>query len=172
MRQDFLAPAQTDAPGSYIKAIREAQAQQFERAFWLTLEEFTGLSLLAFPDIEEFRSLLDRRLDRLLQQASEDEHAMGYLVQWLSVLDDPELAELRSELMSGGSLGLASSLDLFEYLVGLDPEGAQQYVEARLEALETLIPTIASIAYGRLVQDLDPELESWPDLREPALLSP
>ena len=172
MRQDFLAPDQTDGLGPHVRAIHEAQAQQFERAFWLTLEQFTGLSLMAYPDMDDFRFLIDRRLDRLLQEAGDDEHSLGYLIQWLAVLDDPELAGLRSELVSGGALSAASSLELFAYLVGLDPEAVQQYVETRLVALNTFTTTIASIAHARLVQDLDPELEARPELREPALLSP
>lgn len=172
MRQDLLAPAQTDATGFGIKAIHEAQAQQFERAFWLTLEEFTRLPLMAYPDIGDFHSVLDRRLDRLYQQAGDDEHSLGYLIQWLAVLDDPALAELRLELTSDGALSAASSLILFGHLIGIDPEGVLQYVEARLDALSTLTPAIAALAHGRLVQDLDPELESRPELRAPALLSP
>ena len=172
MRQDFLAPAQTDAEGPHISGIREAQAQQFERAFWLALEEFTGVSLLAYPDMGDFRRLVERKLNQWLKDAASDEHALGYLLQWLAVLDDPELADLGSELLSVGRLGRVSSLELYRYLVGLDPDGAQQYVVARLDDLDALIPTVTSIAQGRLVPDLDPDLEGRPALREPGLLTP
>ncbi|MCH8206163.1 MAG: hypothetical protein IH956_04075 [Chloroflexi bacterium] len=172
MRQDFLAPAQTNAEGPHISGVREAQAQQFERSFWLTLEEFTGVSLLAYPDIEDFRLLVERGFQRWLRDAGSDEHALGYLLQWLAVLDDPALADLRSELLSAGSLDAASSLRLFDYFVALDPDAAQQYVTARLDALDALTPTVISIVQGRLAPDLDPDLEGRPALREPGLLTP
>ena len=172
MRQDLLAPEQTNSVDIHSRGIHEAQAQQFERAFWLTLEEFTGVSLLAYPDMEDFRRLVERRLSLWLREAASDEHALGYLVQWLAVLDDPELAGIRSELLSAGSLDAASSLRLYDYFVALDPDSLQQYVVARLDALDALIPTVTSIAQGRLVPDLDPDLEGRPGLREPGLLSP
>ncbi len=45
MRQDFLNPAQTSAAAhSYaVAAVQEAEAQQFQRAFWLTLDTGTWM---------------------------------------------------------------------------------------------------------------------------------
>jgi hypothetical protein len=172
MRQDFLAPSQADAEGIHISGIREAQAQQFERAFWLTLENFTGSSLLAYPDIEDFRSLVERGFQRWVGDAAGDEHALGYLLLWLAVLDDPRLDHLRSELLSAGSLDAASSLELYDYFLGLDPDTAQQYVTARLDTLDALTPIIMFVVQARLVPALDPDLEGRPALREPGLLTP
>ena len=174
MRQDFLNPAQSEAVGSSfaLNSIQEAGAQQFERAFWLTLEEFTGLSLLAYPDLPGFRAHIDRRLDRWLEKLSSDEHALGHLLQWLAVFNDPQLSHLRAELEGGEGLTAASAVELYNYLVDLPPKTATAYVNARLSALVTHKEAIAAASRERLVPGLHPDLEASPALRVPGLLSP
>ena len=173
MRQDFLNPAQTEAgPFFHLDALQEAQAQQFERAFWLALKGFTGLSLLAYPEYDDFHGLVDNRLEGWLAEVNQDEHAMGYLLQWLAVLEDPELTGLKSELASSGGLGADSSLALYDYLVGLPPDSVSAYVAARLEAIATHLETMRALSVSRLVPGLHPDGEGSPDLRVPALLTP
>ena len=91
MRQTFLNPNQDDVTyGSYEReALQEAQAQQFERAFWLGLEAFTGVTLLSYPDYQGFRDLIGNRFDFWYGDPNQDEHFLGYLLQWLVVLEDP-----------------------------------------------------------------------------------
>ena len=72
------------------RGIREAQAQQFERAFWLKLEELTGEDLLSYPDYEGFHVFVNRRLASWQAGLSLDEHFLGYLVQWLAVAGGPQ----------------------------------------------------------------------------------
>ncbi len=87
MLQDLLEPGQSEAPSSYfLQAIREAQAQQFQRVFWLTLEEFTGQNLTMYPDYDAFHRLVDRRFDFWRKDINNDEHSLGRLLQWLVVL--------------------------------------------------------------------------------------
>ena len=155
------------------RGIREAQAQQFERAFWLKLEELTGEDLLSYPNYEGFHVYVNRRLASWQAGLSLDEHFLGYLVQWLAVLEDPNLAELRNELTTQSELGADSSLKLFEYLVTLPPDAADEYVtNLLLNTLDSNLRTIVSIATARLDPGLHPDDEGSPDLRETGLLVP
>ena len=173
MRQDFLNPEQSDADSTrYLDAVQEAEAQQFERAFWLSLEEFTGLTLLAYPDYRGFQNLVDDGIEFWILDAERDEHSLGALLQWLVVLHDPELQDLMQELVAGGGLSASSALVLYEYLVGLEPESVQEYVETRLAALDTIMETVSLTARARLVSGLHPDNEGSPHLRVPALLMP
>jgi hypothetical protein len=173
MRQDILNPDQTESgEGFYMTSIQEAQAQQFERAFWLTLDRFAEDELMAYPAYPVFRKHLSSTLDFWLRDRMRDDHSMGYLLQFLAVLDDPELSELREELLSRGSLVYGSSMALFEHLVDIEPEDAQDYVEARLESLAENREVIEAIAWGRLKEGLAPEQEGHPSLLIPALLMP
>ncbi|MCH7745792.1 MAG: hypothetical protein IIC84_06950, partial [Chloroflexi bacterium] len=151
MRQDFLNPGQTEAEQlHFLNAIQEAQAQQFQRAFWLALEEFSGLSLLAYPDYAGFHTVIDHRLDSWVRDAQRNEHSLGYLLQWLAVLDDPELIGLRDELAANGELSAASALELYDYFVSLSPESIQAYVAGRVRVLSSRLSTIGAISKSRL----------------------
>ena len=173
MLQDFLAPQQTEAePFYFLDAIQEAEAQQFERAFWLSLEEFTGLTLLAYPNYEAFQSLVDEGLDFWILDAENDAHSLGSLLQWLAVYNDPELQVLLQELLAGGELSAPSALVLYEYLVGIEPESVHRYVAARLGALGAVLQAVRATSKGRLVPALHPDNEGSPYLRVPALLMP
>ena len=99
-------------------------------------------------------------------------HSYGFLVQWLSVLDDPNLAHLREELTSQGRLGRDSSLELYDYLVALPAESVESYVQARAQSIPQHAETIKGLAAGRLVADLHPDREGSPSLREMGLLAP
>ncbi|MDP6102514.1 MAG: CARDB domain-containing protein [Dehalococcoidia bacterium] len=174
MRQVLLNPDQDDgAYESYQrKAVQEAQAQQFERAFWLGLESFTGLTMLAYPDYHGFRDLVADTFDSWYADPNQEEHFLGYLVQWLAVLDDPNLADLKQELVAQNRLEFSTSLRLYDYLVGLSPESIEGYVNSRIRALDTYAGTIKAMSRGRLVFDLHPDIEGSPDLREYCLLFP
>jgi len=174
MRQVFLNPDQVDGdnPSFQSKAIHEAQAQQFERAFWLKLETFTGLTLLTYPNYQVFRDFIENRFDYWVADISRDEHFLGYLLQWLVVLDDPNLVELKQELTAQGRLRSESSLKLYDYLVGLAPESIEAYATSRIQSLGTYAETIKAISRGRLVLDLYPGNEGSPNLRDSGLLAP
>lgn len=174
MRQALLHPEQDDvAFSSYArKALQEAQAQQFERAFWLRLEQFTGLTLMTYPAYQGYLDLIDRRLNLWFDNQFQDEHFLGYLLQWLAALDDPLLGDMKGELLARGHLGAASALALYDHLTGLEPGAIQAYVDLRLKALQANAAVIRTLAGGRLVAGRDPDLEGSPDLREAGLLAP
>ena len=171
MRQDFINPAQNEAADfHFLRGLREAEAQQFERAFWLKLEEFTGLKLLEYPDYDGFRTIIDLEFQRWTAGVSSDEHSLGHLLQYLAVLDDPELVDLRAELIGRGRLSASSSLRLYDYLVGLPSESVQAYVSERLSSLTTHFDTFVQLSKDRLVSS--PVIEGSPELRVPRLMTP
>ena len=174
MRQAFLNPNQDlgDTDSYYRKAVQEAGAQQFERAFWLKLEAFAGLNLLEYPEHEGLQHLIELNVDLWSANLSQDEHFLGSLLQWLAVLDDPDLAELKRELTAQGQLGAEASLELYNHLVGLAPESIGAYVTSRIQALDTYLDTIKPLAWDRLVSGQHPDSEGSPGLREPGLLAP
>lgn len=179
MRQDILNPAQQEvAPfDPMMLGLLEAQAQQFQRAFWLTLEEFTGETFTAYPSADVFRDLIAQRAFSLFRDAAQDEHALGYLLQWAFAMDVPDLAALATELAEQGGLSAQSSMSLYDYLVGLSPEEAlalawRLYGRAGSDELAALFDTIVSVASDRLVSDLDPDDEGLANLRLVGLLSP
>ena len=171
--QDRLHPAQTEA-GDHLElaAIREAQAQQLERAFWLAVEDFTGERYMRYPDYAGYRAYVDVSLSADLSSLSTSEHALGRMIQWLAVLADPNLSSLRDELEERGGLGAGSSLALYLYLARLDPALAGEYVGGLLPSLGRALPGIASIARGRLETLGSPLSEGSPYLRHAALLAP
>ena len=171
-REDFLNREAGAGSVPHTGSLAEAQAQQFERAFWLALEEFTGLPLLNYPSYAEFAEFITERLDFWLANRDEDEHWMGYLVQWLSVLDDPGLADVRGELVGTGALGADSTLRLFRYLVDLPVATADAYVDERLDAIDDTIPLIRQITESRLDPGLAPDDEGPAGLWDVGLLTP
>ena len=173
MLQDLIEPDQSEAPPSFfLQAIHEAQAQQFQRVFWLKIEEFTGLSLLDYPDYPGFRSIIGNRVSDLLANANREEHSLGYLLQWLAVLDDPDLTDLAQQIADTGRLDGPASLELFHYLIALPPESVQAYVEARLSSVRRNIGFIRAIAASRLVPGPELEFEGPMELRVAGLMMP
>jgi len=173
MRQDFLNPSQTEAERFYyLDAVQEAGAYQFQRAFWLRLEEYTGLELLSYPDHEAFHSRINDQLDFWLRNAEQDEHWLGVLLLWLAALGDPDIADLKAEVTSKGALDADSALRLYEYIVAMTPTSVQAYVNARVEELGRTFEDIDDFCKGRLIPGLGPDKEGVSDLRVPGLLLP
>ena len=171
MRARLLNPPQT-GESYFLKGIFEAQAQQFERTFWLALDDFTGRSLIAYPDFGDFHELIDHRFQTWEAERDSSEHSLGWLLQWLVVLDDPKLSDLRVELVETGRLGAESSLQLYDYLVALAPEVVDSYVADRLDSLKEWRSTILEISKLRLVPLHELQVEGAADLREPGLMAP
>ena len=174
MRHSLLNPRQDDGHSSSRRhdGLQEAQAQQFERAFWLEMERFTGLELLCYPDHPGLRNLISIGFDTWFANPDLTVHSLGFLLQWLSVLDDPNLAELRDELTSQGRLGRDASLELYDYLVSLPGESVEAYVQSRVGSIPQHSEAIKALAAGRLEADLHPDREGSPALREMGLLAP
>ena len=174
MRQALINPDQGSGPSTLLEpdGLKEAQAQQFERAFWLEMERFTGLELLSYPDHRGLRDLIEFGFDTWFAEPDQTAHSYGFVIQWLSVLDDPNLAHLGEELTSQGRLGRDASLELYDYLVALPDESVEAYVLARVQSISRHAETIKAISAGRLVADLHPDREGSPSLREMGLLAP
>ncbi len=174
MRQSLLNPSQDRGSGHSVghSGMKEAQAQQFERAFWLEMERFTGLEMLSYPEHPGLSDLIRFAFDTWFAEPELTVHSLGYLIQWLSVLGDPNLAHLRDELTTQGRLGRDSSLALYDYLVSLPGDEVQAYVQARQRSIPQHAQAIKEIAAGRLIAGLHPDREGSPSLREMGLLAP
>ena len=179
LRQDLVNPDQHEAAlyDPFLLALLEGQAQQFQRAFWLNIEEFTGDTLLEYPDAEVFREWIAQRAFSWFRTAQQDEHALGYLLQWMLVITVPDLAPLATELEENGSLSAQGSMDLYNYLVGLSPSEAsalarQTYARTSSDDLAELFNRLVSAASERLEPDLHPNDEGIATLRSVGLLTP
>jgi hypothetical protein len=171
--QDRLNPAQTESGDSLeLSAIREAQAQQFERVFWLTVEDFTGERYMRYPAYDGYRAFIDASMATDLASFPDSEHALGRLIQWLAVLVDPNLVGLKGELTGNGALSRESAFTLFVYLVQLDPAVAIEYVGGLVSVLNAAAPNIVAISRSRLETLASPLDEGSPFLRQPGLLAP
>ncbi len=154
VHQDLAPSAHTYSRRNlYIDAAREAGAQQFERAFWLAMDEFSGKPLLQYEDTIDIRDFIDFQFAHWVRDAEQDEHNLGYLLTWLAVLNDPELNEVKSRLMRDGRLGSDDSLRLFEHLSTLDQSSIYLYVTERMGGLHGTLETAKSLIRGRLVHD-------------------
>ena len=179
LRQDLVNPGQHNAAlnDPLLLALLEAQAQQFQRAFWLSIEEFTGETLLEYPDGDLYREWVAQRAFNWFGTAQQDEHALGYLLQWMLVITVPDLAHLAEELRENGSLSAQGSMDLYNYLVGLPPREAstlarQTYARASSDDLADLYNRLVTAASERLTPDLHPNDEGIATLRQVGLLTP
>jgi hypothetical protein len=173
MRQKLINPEQSDGDRTYaLRGILEAEAQQFQRTIWLALEERTGLSLLTYPDYPAFHSVVDHNLEFRLRDIATDEHSLGFMIQWLAVLNDPALSDLRVQLLFDGALNRESSERLFDYLLEIPREEIPGYVNDRIQSLGSFVENIRSMAKARLIAGLNPDLEGVPELRVVGLLTP
>lgn len=179
LRQDLINPDQHQAAlyDPFLLALLEGQAQQFQRAFWLNIEEFTGEKLLEYPQAEVYREWIAQRAFTWFRAAQQDEHALGHLLQWLMVISVPDLAHLEEELRENGSLSAQGSMDLYNYLVGLLPSEAsalarQTYARASSDDLADLYNRLVTAASERLTPDLHPNDEGIAALRQVGLLTP
>jgi hypothetical protein len=134
----------------YVDAAREAGAQQFERAFWLAIEEFSGQSLLKYADTTDMRDFIDFQFAYWVRNAEQDEHNLGYLLTWIAVLNDPELKQVKSRLMRDCRLDSADSLRLFEHLSSLDQSSIYLYVTEQMGGLHDTLETAKSLVRDRL----------------------
>lgn len=173
--QDIIAPWQTEGvdPNNNLElmAIREAQAQQFERAFWLAINEVTGENLLRFKytkardEYINFNSLLD-------STAGYYQHDLGRAIQWLAVLDDKKLKTLKTELLEEGQLSYKAGFELFEYFLTLKTEDTATYVRELLSTFDDYSAEIVTLQKNRLVDIEGPGYQEHLALENIGLLMP
>ncbi len=171
--QDFVNPGQTEELASLpLVGLREAQAHQFQRAFWLKLEDFTGLDLLTYPDIGPYRAYVAEQVYAVLRDAASSGHRLAILIQWAAIIKEAELEDLRTELFANGRLDAGSSKALFDYLVSIPVEEVDAKVERWLQGAAFEAGAIVGIGVGRLAPEGDVDFEGPPGLRSTKLLMP
>ena len=79
---------------------------------------------------------------------------------------------LANELRTDGVLSAASALAYYNYLLTIDGQDPVSWVNARLAGGNSLIGEFREITLGRLSDDLPPDSEGHPDLRDVAFLAP
>ena len=173
LRQDIVNPILSEIEQFYsVNAVQEAQAQQFEKVFWLHIEDFIGTPLMRYPDHQGFQRYIESTIDGWMEGRESDEHDLGFLLQWLVVLDDPDFIHLRAELESTGRLGLESADELFDHLVTLPAGRIVSYVAERVVSLNTHRDAIYALSKSRLLPELHPNDEGLGVLVTPGLLTP
>ena len=171
--QDFVNPGQTEeVPSLPLQGLREAQAHQFQRAFWLKLEDFTGLDLLAYPDIGPYRAYVAEQVYAVLRDAASSEHRLAILIQWAALMKEADLEPLRTELIANGRLDADSSKALFDYLASVPVEEGAAKVEQWVTGAAFEAGAIVGIGIGRLAPEDDVDFEGPPGLRSTKLLMP
>ena len=171
--QDFVNPGQTEeVPSLPLQGLREAQAHQFQRAFWLKLEEFTGLELLAYPDIGPFQAYVAEQVYAVLRDATSSEHRLAVLIQWAALMKEPELEALRTEFFTNGRLDADSSKAFFDYLASIPVGEVSAKVEQWVTGAAFEAGAIVGIGIGRLAPEGDVDFEGPPGLRSTKLLMP
>ena len=171
--QDFVNPGQTEeVPSLPLQGLREAQAHQFQRAFWLKLEDFTGLDLLSYPDIGPYRAYVAEQVYAVLRDAASSEHRLAILVQWAALMKEANLESLRTELITNGRLDADSSKALFDYLASIPVDEVSAKVEQWVTGAAFEAGAIVGIGIGRLAPESDVDFEGPPGLRSTKLLMP
>jgi hypothetical protein len=171
--QDLEHPAQTEARDTAaMSGLHEAQAQVFQRAWWLRVEEHTGLRLMRYPAHTGFSDLARHWLDGYYADQNTSEHALGYLLAWAAPLADVPLIPLNNRLREQGALDADGAQELFEHLVALDPSIVDAYVAERAALFDQMRPLVEQLVLGRLEHGLPPADEGAVHLRVPALLVP
>ena len=173
--QDIIAPWQTEGrdPNNSLElmAVREAQAQQFERAFWLVVNDVSGGNLLRFRHTKA-RDVYINSNASFDSTVGYYQHDLGRAIQWLAVLSDGNLKPLKIELLENGELSYESGFRLFEYLLTLKSEEVQEYVTGLLSTFDDHSDVIVAVQKQRLV-DIDmPDFREYSALEDVGLLMP
>ena len=173
-RQEILNPATSSTTDSDARsAIVEAQAQMFEAVGMRHIEEFLGERFTQYPNLNVLLDVINDILDRqVLRAADLEEHSLGYEVMWLGALQNVGGMGLANELRTDGVLSAASALAYYNYLLTIDGQDPVSWVNARLAGGNSLIGEFREITLGRLSDDLPPDSEGHPDLRDVAFLAP
>ena len=93
-------------------------------------------------------------------------------MMWLAALQDPARLGLGSELRSSGALSASSTKAFYDYLLTIEADDADAWVNARLADAASLIAEFRAITLSRFVAGLQAESEGHPDLLDPSFLAP
>ena len=120
-----------DGRNTNFGALHEAQAFAFETAVVRKVGELTGINAtflstryLLTEWVERWIAWQRENLDDLTQQ-----HSRGLSLLWGAVLSDPNLADLNQEFLDDGILSADSMLRLHDYLVMIERDEVEAYVD-------------------------------------------
>ena len=173
--QDLRAPEQTEqstATNSLeLTVIREAEAQQFERAFWLVVQEVTGENIFSFRYSKSRDEYINSNI-HIDYNTAYYQHDLGRLIQWLAVLSDRNLENLKTELLQNGELSYESGIILFEYFLTIEPDDVSAYVVDLLATFDYYDSEIIRLQKERLMTN-GPAVEyEYNGLEKVSLLMP
>lgn len=172
-RQELIAPTNGAVNNDSLSAIKEAQAQVFEAVGFRHIEEFLDASVTSYPDLFVLRAKVQSLIDIKLDGANDGEnHDLGYILMWLTALQDPGGLGFARELRDLGKLSPASALAFYNYLLAIEPGEAQSWVASRMTDTASPLAEFEAITLGRFVIGLPPSSEGHPDLHKVAFLAP
>ena len=129
-RQRIINPGQSEfSHDTAVGAVKEAEAFAFETALIRKLGEYAGVNATLIP-VESTASSVIRDWTAHVQANILDvtrEHLRGRALLWLSVLHDPILVDMRSELADRRILSPESLLILHDHFVGMNPDDIAEY---------------------------------------------
>ena len=137
-RQMSRNPGQRGPRDSNVGALHEAQAFAFEAAVIRKLGEYTGVNAAIIPSQHNVVQRISNWMSKLQGDLHDvtEQHQRGSALLWSAVLNDPALADLRSELERNGLLAADSLLLLHDHLVGIERDEADDYVAGLLEVFD------------------------------------
>lgn len=170
--QDLKNPNQTEFGRTQnLRGLFEAQAQIFEAAALRSIENYLGIDLMRFPDVNVVRSEVEYLLNSSKTLTGSPEHVLGHKLLWHEVLADSSGLNLDDELRTNKKLSGSSAKALFDYLVGLNPSDIDAWVSG-IFAVASADDEYIAISLSRLEPDLSTVNYGNPALREPAFLVP
>ena len=172
-RQELVGSQINGGSNSANSALKEAQAQVFDAVIWRHIEDFLEISVTSYPALEVQKSNVAHLVDTSVSGAElEEEHELGYVLMWATALQDPGGLGISKELRDFGQLSPESTLAMYDYLLTINASDAEEWVVKRLVGKSAFISEYEAIAAGRLVVDLQTNLEGHPDLRDVAFMAP
>lgn len=170
--QDITNPELTATIATQnLNALHEAQAQIFEAAAVRAIEEYSGKSLMRFPDVPTMRSSVEFSLENTSNQIGSVDHALGYRILWMESLANTSGLGTDIELLNNKRLSSSTAKALFDYLVAMQPDDIDSWI-SEIFAVPTRDDQFKAISLSRLENDLPNVDYGNPDLLQPAFLAP
>lgn len=135
-------------------ALSEAQAYAFEAFAWRNAEQYLGRPLIGKKRATNINiAEINLLFDNILANLGRDSHQEGYLVPWLAVFEDPNLSDLKDELLANKQLSVKSSKRVFDHLMttAKTDQEANDYVAKLMPKARERFAEIKSLASGRLI---------------------
>ena len=165
-------------PHAYNLAINEAEAQTFEAVLLRRIEDFLGIRF-GYVDTPDNVNRLDQSIEFWSAIAEDEEHSgigeehgIGYVLMWLTTLEDPAGLGLREELETKGRLSWQTSHDVFKFFASMDENEVWSWIDEMLAAKGDVAERYRKIARSRLISGLDVDEEAHPQFFRAIMLAP